>query len=237
MALGKPIEEIVGNQWMQHIHPEQYDEAYQNWLGCVATKTPLDTRWLILQHDGVYRWQHILADPSFDENGNAVCWYMMGVEIDQQVKAEQALQGREREARELLNRVPAMLAIRGKSGIEFVSERFLNHIGLPTSEVLGHKWLEIAHPEDRERVSEVFAESIRTGQPSEWLWRIADKNGHYRWFHTHSEPFLEQDGSILRCYSATTDIDDLLRSKETIREHFLMGKSRTSTTIARNILD
>jgi hypothetical protein len=23
MALGKPVEDIRGNQWMQHIHPEQ----------------------------------------------------------------------------------------------------------------------------------------------------------------------------------------------------------------------
>jgi PAS domain S-box-containing protein len=218
-ALGKPIEEILGHRWMQYIHPEQYDEGYKCWMRCVATKTPLDTRWLMLQYDGQYRWQHILAHPSLDESGNVVNWYMMGVEIDRQVRAEQALQNREREARELLNRVPAMLAIRGKSGIEFVSERFLNHIGLPTSEVLGQNWLQVAHPEDRERVSELFTESIRTGQPSEWLWRIADKNGHYRWFHTHAEPFLEQDGSIRRWYSATTDIDDLLRSKEAIRDH------------------
>jgi len=175
-------------------------------MRCVATKTPLDTRWLMLQYDGQYRWQHILAHPSFDERGNVVSWYMMGIEIDQQVRVEQALQTREREARELLNRVPAMLAIRGQSGIEFVSEQFLNDIGLPTSEVLGYKWLRVAHPEDRERVSELFSESIRTGRPSEWLWRIANKNGHYRWFHTHAAPFLEQDGSIRRWYSATTDI-------------------------------
>ena len=218
-ALGKPIQDILGNQWMQYIHPEHYDEAYKSWMYCVATKTPLDTRWLMLQCDGAYRWQHILADPSFDENGNVVSWYMVSVEVDQQVRAEQALQAREREARELLNRVPALLAIRGQSGIEFVSERFLSHIGLPTNEVLGHKWLQIAHPEDRERVSELFAESIRTEQPSEWLWRIADKNGHYRWFHTHAEPVLEQNGLILRWYSATTDVDDLLRSKEAIRDN------------------
>ena len=218
-ALGKPIEEILGHQWMQHIHPEQYEEGYKRWMRCVATKTPLDTRWFMLQYDGQYRWQHILAHPSFDERGNVVSWYMMGIEIDQQVGAEQALQTREREARELLNRVPAMLAIHGESGIEFVSEQFLNNIGLPTSEVLGYKWLRVAHPEDRDSVSELFSESIRTGQPSEWLWRIADKNGHYRWFHIHAKPFFEQDGSIRRWYSATTDIDDLLRSKEAIRDH------------------
>ena len=83
---------------MQYIHPEHYDESYKSWMYCVANKTPLDTRWLMLQYDGEYRWQHILAAPSFDENGNVVSWYMMSVEIDQQVKTEQALQNREREA-------------------------------------------------------------------------------------------------------------------------------------------
>jgi hypothetical protein len=89
MALGKPLEEILGNQWMQHIHPEQYEAGYKAWMHCVATRTPLDTRWLMLQYDGKYRWQHILADPSFDEHGNVVRWYMMAIEIDQQVRVEQ----------------------------------------------------------------------------------------------------------------------------------------------------
>jgi PAS domain S-box-containing protein len=218
-AFGKPIEEIHGHQWMQHIHAEQYEEGYKSWMRCVATKTPLDTRWLMLQYDGQYRWQHILAHPSPDEHGNVVSWYMMAIEIDQQVRAEQALQTQEREARELLNRVPALLAIRGQSGVEFVSEQFLKHVGLTTREALGYKWLRVAHPEDRKRIYKLFSESIRTGRPSEWLWRIAGKDGQYRWFHTHAEPFLEEDGSVLRWYSATTDIDDVLRSKEMIQDH------------------
>jgi PAS domain S-box-containing protein len=63
MALGKPIQDILGRQWMQHIHPEQYEEGYKSWMRCVATKTPLDARWLMLQHDGEYRWQHISCRP------------------------------------------------------------------------------------------------------------------------------------------------------------------------------
>ena len=219
IALGKPIEEILGYQWMQHIHPGQYEEGYKSWMRCVATKTPLDTRWLMLQYDGQFRWQHVLAHPSLDKHGSVESWYMMVIEIDQQVRAEQALQTQEREARELLNRVPALLAIRGRSGVEFISEQFLKYAGLTMSQALGYKWLRAAHPEDRKRIYELFSESIRTGRPSEWLWRIADKNKQYRWFHTHAEPFLEEDGSVRRWYSATTDIDDVLRSKEMIQDH------------------
>jgi PAS domain S-box-containing protein len=219
MALGKPIEEILGNQWMQHIHPEQYDEAYESWMCCVANKTPLDIRCLMLQHDGEYRWQHILADPSFDENGNIVSWYMMGVEVDHQVRAEESLRSRERETLELLNRVPTMLAIRGKSGIEFVNDRFLEYVGLPLSEILGDGWLKTAHPEDRESILGYQMESTATLGHLDMLWRIADSNGNYRWFHTHAEPQVEEDGTVHRWYSATTDVDELLRSKEAIQDN------------------
>nr|WP_187142965.1 PAS domain-containing protein [Terriglobus albidus] len=219
MALGKPMEQILGNQWMQHIHPEQYEEAHKNWMHCVTTQTPLDTRWLMLHHDGQYRWQHILAHPAFDEHHRLASWYMMGVEIDQQMKAEQALRNREREVRELLNRIPTLIAVRSLNGIEFVNDRFLEYVGRSLESVLGNGWLVVAHPEDRQRVFDLQQNSTATIGPLDMVWRIADKESRYRWFHTHSEPFFELDGSVQRWYSVTTDIDDLFRSRELIRDH------------------
>ena len=218
-CLGKPTEEIRGKQWMQHIHPEQYEEAHKRWMHCVATSTSLDTRWMILQSDGVYRWHHVLANPSFSDQDKLVSWYLIAIEIDDQVHAQQALEAREREVRELLNRVPAMLAIRGRSGVEFVTDRFLEYVGRPMDEVLGYRWLEMAHPDDRERIFALEQTSIDTNGPLEMLWRMRDALGNHRWFHTYSEPFREEDGTVQRWYSATTDIDDMFRSRELIRDH------------------
>ena len=218
-SLGKPAERILGSQWMQHIHPEQHEEAYKSWMRCVATRTPLDTRWRMLDADGRYRWRHILAAPSFDDQGHLVNWYLMAIEIDEQVRAQQALETSEREARELLNRIPAMIAVRNRVGVEFVSDRFLQYVGKPADEVLGYRWLEVAHPDDRERIVSTMGASLKTNGPSEMLWRMRDKHGDYRWFHTYAEPFIEEDGTVQRWYSATTDIEDMFRSREIIRDH------------------
>jgi hypothetical protein len=43
----------------------EYDEGYKSWMHCVSSKTPFETQWLMLQQGGEYRWQHVLADPSF----------------------------------------------------------------------------------------------------------------------------------------------------------------------------
>lgn len=218
-ALGKSTEQILGDQWMQYIHPEQYEEAYRSWMSCVSTKQSLETRWMMLQSDGQYRWQHILANPSFDDQGQLVSWYLVAVEVDAQVRAQQVLVARERETQELLNRVPALLAIRGRSGVEFVSDRFLKYVGRPLDEVLGYQWVEIAHPDDRERILALEQASLDANGPLEMLWRLGDKDKNYRWFHTYSEPFLEEDGTVQRWYSASTDIDDMFRSRELIRDH------------------
>ncbi|WP_084080528.1 PAS domain-containing protein [Edaphobacter aggregans] len=46
------------------------------------------------------------------------------------------------------------------------------------------------HPDDRERIFAVQQTSTDSIEPLDMLWRIADRNGNYRWFHTHSEPFI-----------------------------------------------
>ena len=116
-ALGKPTEQILGYQWMQHIHPEQYEVAHNNWMCCVATGTPLDTRWMMLKSDGLYRWQHILADPSFNEQGQLVSWYLVIVDIDEQVRTEDLL----REMRAKLNnasRIATVAALSASIALE-----------------------------------------------------------------------------------------------------------------------
>lgn len=157
MALGKPTDQILGDQWTQHIHPEQYDEGYKTWMHCVATRTPLDTRWLMLQYDGQYRWQHILADPSFDEHGNVVSWYMMGIEIDQQVRAEQERQCAEdhlRETRAKLNTASRIATVAE------LSASIAHELNQPLMSVLanaqaGKRWLATTPPNLEETAASV----------------------------------------------------------------------------------
>jgi PAS domain S-box-containing protein len=76
--IARPLEEILGLKWMEHIHPDQRTSACEEWTACVNAVKPLDVTWAIRQYDGVYRWQHILAEPLLVENGTVLNWYMLG---------------------------------------------------------------------------------------------------------------------------------------------------------------
>jgi PAS domain-containing protein len=44
-------------------------------------------------------------------------WRILGVDVDKQFKAQEALKASEQEAREILDRVPAMISIRTEEGV------------------------------------------------------------------------------------------------------------------------
>ncbi len=148
-AMGKPTEKILGNQWMQHLHPEQYEEAHKNWMCCVATGTPLDTRWMMLQSDGLYRWQHILADPSFNEQGQLVSWYLVIVDIDEQVRTEDHL----REMRAKLNKASRIATVAALSA-SIAHELNQPLMSAVTNAQDRKRWLAAAPPKTREAADE-----------------------------------------------------------------------------------
>jgi PAS domain S-box-containing protein len=168
MALGKPLEEILGNQWMQHIHPEHYEECHEAWMRCVATRIPLDAKWLMLQYDGQYRWQHILAHPSFDEHGNVVSWYMMCIEIDQQVRAEQERKRAEdhlHETRAKLNKASRIATVAELSAC------IAHELNQPLMSVLanaqaGKRWL-AATPPNLEETAAAIDRILRDGRAAD----------------------------------------------------------------------
>jgi PAS domain S-box-containing protein len=81
-TLGKPLEEIIGDQWLDFIHPDNADEAKKRWQRGIAASVPFDLQVRMRQCNDVYRWQHIVAEPFFDEFGSVDKWYATALDID-----------------------------------------------------------------------------------------------------------------------------------------------------------
>src|SRR5579863_268190 len=75
----------------------------------------------MLRHDGVYHWKHLPAEPLLDDDGKFIDWYIVAVKIDVTVKAQEAPRASEKEARELLDRLPGRFLTRTKQDFELKS--------------------------------------------------------------------------------------------------------------------
>ena len=219
-ALGRPMEELAGDRWMTYIHPDDVQAARQQWKACIAAREPVDIAVRMLQHDGVYRWQRLLAEPSHCQNGDVINWYLIGMEIEETIKAQQALTASEREARELLDRLPGRFATRTAEDFDFINRQILEETGTTLEGIQNLGFLSFIHPDDRDRVMESHLRSAQEKSAHDTTYRWADRDGNYRWRHSRSVPYFNDDGSVYKWYSVTIDIDDLYlyRSKEIIRE-------------------
>jgi PAS domain S-box-containing protein len=217
-ALGKPMEEIVGDGWMACIHPDDVEAARQQWKARIAACEPVDIAVRMLQHDGIYRWQHLLAEPLRSSNGDVINWYLVGIEIEETIKAQQALAASEREARELLSRLPGRFATRTEHDFDFISQQTLEETGATLEGIQNLGYLSFIHPDDRDGVKKGHLRSVQERSAHDTTYRWAACDGNYRWRHSRSVPYFNDDGSVYKWYSVTIDIDDLYKSKEIINE-------------------
>jgi PAS domain S-box-containing protein len=226
--LGRSLEELVGEGWLESIEPTFREEAKAKWYDCIRTRTRLDVIWLFRVYDGTYRWQHLRAEPSSQEESGDASWYLVGVDVDEQFKAREALQASESEAREILDRVPAMISIRTEEGVAYTNKRLSDYVGAVITDLRDGSYLDYTHPDDRAAMVADHIESPNKG-PKEIIYRLRGTDGSYRWFHTRAEPYFNEDGTIYRWYALNSDIDNLYRSRELLRERELQLNLLTET--------
>jgi formate hydrogenlyase transcriptional activator len=79
----------------------------------------------------------------------------------------------------------------------------------------------IFHPDDLERLRDERQTALARGLPFEFEHRALRKDGQYRWFLIHYNPFRNEQGQVIRWYATGTDIDDRVRAEERTRNENL----------------
>ncbi len=75
--------------WSHHLHPGDFEQAWQTYLHSYHTHTPLEHEYRMVHEDGSVRWVLELANPIDDEQGRP--WLIQGVifDITQRREAEE----------------------------------------------------------------------------------------------------------------------------------------------------
>jgi formate hydrogenlyase transcriptional activator len=101
---------------------------------------------------------------------------------------------------------------------EFSNKRWQDYTGLSSEESSGWGWQVAYHPEDLPRTLDKWRELLVAGEAGEIQARLRRHDGVYRWFLFRCEPLRDETGKIVRWYGTNTDIDDLKRTEEKLRE-------------------
>ena len=89
---GLSQDEARGQKCSIIVHPDDLEHNEHEWRECLATGKPFNMPHRLRRADGEYRWHMVRRVPLRDENGDVTKWYAVGFDIEDQKRAEAALQ-------------------------------------------------------------------------------------------------------------------------------------------------
>src|SRR5713101_1473738 len=220
---GLSAEESQGWGWQAAIHPEDLPSLMEKWRGLLRSGEPGDIEARMRRHDGVFRWFLIRFEPFRDETGKIVMWYGVSTDIEDLKQTEEKLREDERELRRITDAIPQTIVVLDPSGAPmYANQAALDYTGLTAEDVTSPRFRErIFHPEDLDRLRDQRKAALSRAVPFEVEQRARRKDGQYRWFLIHYNPFRNEQGQVIRWYATGTDIDDRVRAEERTRNENL----------------
>ncbi len=217
--VGLPIEEVKDWAWTDALHPEDRDRFVAQWNAARSSGEPLESEARMRRADGDYRWLWIHVVPLRDAEGTIVNWYGTSTDIEERKRAEEWARQADRERRVATDTIPALLWSTLPDGSsDFNNQQWLDYTGLSEEEARGWGYSSVIHPEDYQRLVSEWAEHFATGEPFEDEARLRRSDGQYRWFLNRAVPLRDEGGNILKWYGTSTDIEDLKRAEEVLRD-------------------
>src|SRR5262249_53101796 len=135
------------------IHPDDSADVADALNRCLATGEHFSMRYRLRRTDGVYRWMSSRAEPMRDQDARIVQWYGLCQDIDDQMRAEEALRQSERQLQQLVDAVPVMIWSTTPEGRpSYVNKRFTDVTGATREDITapdGSFNLSVIHPDDK----------------------------------------------------------------------------------------
>lgn len=100
--------------------------------------------------------------------------------------------------------------------ITYVSPVVEKLYGYRQDEVLGRRFVDFIHEEDRERLTERFRRAL-DGDANVHEYRLITRSGDIKWFFTHNRPIFFE-GETIGLRGVLTDITDRKRAEDAVRE-------------------
>lgn len=223
--LNKPDKSKLVNAVRTLVHEDDAAGLLQAVRNAIVSGEPYAMKYRMRRADGVYRWVDGRAEPLRDESGKILQWFAISIDVDDELRAQEALRDRERELSQLVNMVPSYLWRLTPDGTpNFFNGRLIEFLGMDAGDVhvegthpLSAVIKAAVHPDDAERMEKALYGSVASGERFSMRYRLRRADGVYRWVEGSAEPMHDDDGRIVQWYGLSHDIDDLVHAEEALR--------------------
>lgn len=140
-------------------------------------------------------------------------------EHDELLRAREALRQSQLELRALADSMPQLVWIAEQDGaVVWYNQRWYDYTGITPEQLAGDGWKRAYAPDCIDAIEAHWAQSRHHGTPFELEVPIRSAGGDYRWFLMRANPVHDADGTVLRWFGTSTDVDQVKRAQEALRD-------------------
>jgi len=190
---GLSQDSLQGRRWGAAIHPDDLPLVEAAWRAHLPTGEPFQLEQRLRRADGEYRWHLARRVPLRNEDGEVIRWYGVGHDIEDQKRAERALQRSETylaEAQRLSNTGSFGWSI-GSEEIFWSKETYrIMGFDETVKPTIG-RLLQRVHPDDRKLVQQQLDRAVRGEPDYDYEHRLLMPDGDIKHLHVRAHRQVE----------------------------------------------
>ncbi|MDV6030903.1 MAG: PAS domain S-box protein [Phycisphaera sp. RhM] len=175
---------------------------------------------IIRRPDGTSRTAMAHANPIYDEEGKLTGAVNVLVDITDRNRAETALQEGEQRFRKLCQHFPVGIYMKDTEGnCVFANDECLQTTDLTFEQVSGPNWVDAIHPDDRDRIVNVWTQFEERRDRFHAEYRFRTPAGKVTWVQSTSVPFAADGDSDGGFIGTLVNITDRKQAEQELAAH------------------
>jgi PAS domain S-box-containing protein len=191
-AVGWRVEDLVGTAFTNIVDVRDL-EVVRAAQDALRQGRPAKFEARLLGPDADPKWFAILATPIFTADGVPIGRVASWRDIDEQHRAQEALQQREEQLRFIIEQASDVVVMQVEGVPTFVSPAITPMLGWQPEDLLGRPIIDFWHPDDQARAA-ALRQRVQGGATGAALLRMRHVDGTFRWVEVAGRPASGADG-------------------------------------------
>ncbi len=202
-----------------HLLDEDREKVTSAFLHAFSSREDFNVECRIVRQNGERCWLSVVGHGNYGDDGALLGMTGMVQDISDRKLAENALRQSQEELQAMANSIPQLAWIaRFDGAVMWYNERWYEYTGLSRDQTPAGGWEEVYDPECLPAIRQHWEQSLRTGTPFEMEFPIRGADGQFRWFLSRANPVRDSTGRIRRWFGTSSDVDQVKRVQEALRD-------------------